>query len=140
MRWTDERWTTRKIGSGRRKVTSARDDRHLLRMALNDLQLPPDSWHYVGLLLQVYLCRLRQFVDVCLAVNFMQRCLYTESPSRQTIDGCVCNGLMSTELDKLIGKMLSFWMNHASICGTMMAAFVFRRYAGDRYLLECVIE
>ncbi|PRD26889.1 UNVERIFIED_CONTAM: Transposable element Tcb2 transposase [Trichonephila clavipes] len=45
-------------------------------------------------------------------------------PSRQTIDGCVCNGLMSTELGKLIGTKLSFQMNQASICGTMMAAFV----------------
>ncbi|GFY02992.1 uncharacterized protein TNCV_979971 [Trichonephila clavipes] len=34
--WTDEHLTTRKTGSGRRKVTSARDDRHLLRMTVND--------------------------------------------------------------------------------------------------------
>ncbi|GFV16972.1 uncharacterized protein TNCV_1768831 [Trichonephila clavipes] len=34
--WTDEHGTTRKTGSGRRKVTSARDDRHLLRMAVNN--------------------------------------------------------------------------------------------------------
>ncbi|GFS89744.1 transposable element Tc1 transposase [Trichonephila clavipes] len=34
--WTDEHRTTRETGSGRRKVTSVRDDRHLLRMALND--------------------------------------------------------------------------------------------------------
>ncbi|GFT95987.1 transposable element Tcb1 transposase [Trichonephila clavipes] len=32
---------------------------------------------------------------------------------------------MSTELGKLISTKLSFQMNHASICGTMMAAFVF---------------
>ena len=31
---------------------------------------------------------------------------------------------MSTEPDKLIGTKLSFQMNHASVCGTMMAAFV----------------
>ena len=31
---------------------------------------------------------------------------------------------MSTELGKLIGAKLSFQMNHARICGTMMAAFV----------------
>ncbi|GFV36764.1 transposable element Tcb2 transposase [Trichonephila clavipes] len=36
MQWTDEHRTTRKTGSGRRKVTSARDDQHLLRMAVND--------------------------------------------------------------------------------------------------------
>ncbi|GFU05103.1 uncharacterized protein TNCV_574541 [Trichonephila clavipes] len=34
--WTDEHRPTRKIGSGRWKVTSARNDRHLLRMVVND--------------------------------------------------------------------------------------------------------
>ncbi|GFS92791.1 transposable element Tc1 transposase [Trichonephila clavipes] len=34
--WTDEHRTSRKFGSRRRKVTSARDDQHLLRMAVND--------------------------------------------------------------------------------------------------------
>ncbi|GFS85594.1 transposable element Tcb2 transposase [Trichonephila clavipes] len=48
----------------------------------------------------------------------------TGFPSRQTTDGCVCNGLMSTEPDKLIGTKLFFQMNHASIYGTIMAAFV----------------
>ncbi|GFY19311.1 uncharacterized protein TNCV_4126981 [Trichonephila clavipes] len=46
------------------------------------------------------------------------------SPSRQTIDGCVCNGLMSTESGKLIGTKLSFQMNQALICEAMMDAFV----------------
>ena len=32
--------------------------------------------------------------------------------------------LMSTEPGKLIGTKLSFQMNYASICGTMMTAFV----------------
>ncbi|GFT13489.1 HTH_Tnp_Tc3_2 domain-containing protein [Trichonephila clavipes] len=59
-----------------------------------------------------------------LHVDCVQGCLYTESPSRQTINGCICNVLMSIELDKLIGTKLSFQMNHASICGTIMAAFV----------------
>ncbi|GFS76940.1 uncharacterized protein TNCV_3756171 [Trichonephila clavipes] len=52
--WTDEHQITRKTGNGRRKVTSARDDRHLLCMAVNERQLPPDNWQHVGLLLQVY--------------------------------------------------------------------------------------
>ncbi|GFU38387.1 transposable element Tcb2 transposase [Trichonephila clavipes] len=34
--WTHEHRTTRKTGRGRRKVTSVRDDRHLLQMAVND--------------------------------------------------------------------------------------------------------
>ncbi|GFS56516.1 transposable element Tc1 transposase [Trichonephila clavipes] len=50
--WTDEHRTTRKTASGRRKVTLARDDRHLLRMAMMTLQLPPGSWQHVGILLQ----------------------------------------------------------------------------------------
>ncbi|PRD30897.1 UNVERIFIED_CONTAM: hypothetical protein NCL1_25013 [Trichonephila clavipes] len=33
---TDKHRTTRKTGSGQWKVTSARYDRHLLRMAVND--------------------------------------------------------------------------------------------------------
>ncbi|GFU84791.1 transposable element Tcb2 transposase [Trichonephila clavipes] len=48
----------------------------------------------------------------------------TGSHSQQTIDGCVGNGLTSTELSKLIGARLSFQMNHASIWETMMDAFV----------------
>ncbi|GFV82306.1 hypothetical protein TNCV_3442961 [Trichonephila clavipes] len=42
------------------------------------IQLPPDSWQHVGLLLRVY-CRLRQFVDACFTVDCGQECLYTES-------------------------------------------------------------
>ncbi|PRD27093.1 UNVERIFIED_CONTAM: hypothetical protein NCL1_36299 [Trichonephila clavipes] len=34
--WPDEHRTTRKTGSGRRKVTSTCDDRYLLRMVVND--------------------------------------------------------------------------------------------------------
>ncbi|GFX51636.1 uncharacterized protein TNCV_5013391 [Trichonephila clavipes] len=34
--WTDEYRTTRNTGSGRRKVTSTGDYRHLLRMVVND--------------------------------------------------------------------------------------------------------
>ncbi|GFU79456.1 DDE_3 domain-containing protein [Trichonephila clavipes] len=36
-KWTDELRTTRKTGSGRRKVTSARENKHLHRMGMNDL-------------------------------------------------------------------------------------------------------
>ncbi|GFX12488.1 uncharacterized protein TNCV_2929821 [Trichonephila clavipes] len=34
--WTDEHRTTRKTACGRWKLTSEQDDRHLLRMAVND--------------------------------------------------------------------------------------------------------
>ncbi|GFW25479.1 uncharacterized protein TNCV_3722071 [Trichonephila clavipes] len=55
-------------------------------------------------------------------MDCVQECLYARSSSRQTIIGCFCNGLMSTEPGKLIGTKLSFLMNHAYICGTMMMA------------------
>ncbi|GFY19167.1 transposable element Tcb2 transposase [Trichonephila clavipes] len=51
-------------------------------------------------------------------------CLYTGYPSRQTIDGCVCNGLMITESGKLMGTKWSFQMNYASIIETMMVAYL----------------
>ncbi|GFV02537.1 uncharacterized protein TNCV_5017051 [Trichonephila clavipes] len=88
------------------------------------LQLLSDSWQHVGLLLQVYYCRLRELVDVCCTMDCVQGCFYTGPPSRQTIDGCVCNMLMSPEPDKQIGTKLSFQMNHDSIYGSMMVAFV----------------
>ncbi|GFW02456.1 transposable element Tcb2 transposase [Trichonephila clavipes] len=50
--WTDEHRTAQKTGSGRRKVTSARDDRYLLHVAGNDHTASPGSWKPVGLLLQ----------------------------------------------------------------------------------------
>ncbi|GFT76023.1 uncharacterized protein TNCV_1255331 [Trichonephila clavipes] len=46
--WTDEHRTTRKTCSGRRKVTSARDDQQLHRMVGMTVQLPPGSWQHVG--------------------------------------------------------------------------------------------
>ncbi|GFX10437.1 uncharacterized protein TNCV_1868321 [Trichonephila clavipes] len=67
-------------------------------------------------------------------------CLYTGSPLRQTIDGCVCNGLKSTEPGKLIGTKLFFQMNHASICGNMRAAVVLDVMPSECCLPECVIE
>ncbi|GFV61168.1 transposable element Tcb2 transposase [Trichonephila clavipes] len=45
-------------------------------------------------------------------------------PSLKTINGCVCNELMSTEPDKLISTKLFFQMSHSLICATMMAAFL----------------
>ncbi|GFW11569.1 uncharacterized protein TNCV_3810881 [Trichonephila clavipes] len=47
---------------------------------------------------------------------------------------------MSTELGKLIGIKLSFQMNHASICGNHDGRISVRCSAGERCLLECVIE
>ena len=45
-------------------------------------------------------------------------------PLRQTIDDCVCNGLMNTETGKLVDTKLSFQMNQTSIGGAMMSTFM----------------
>ncbi|GFY02071.1 uncharacterized protein TNCV_5099321 [Trichonephila clavipes] len=97
--WIDEHQTTRRIGSGR--------------------------WKAVGSTL-VYCYRSTNvgFVNVCCTLDCVQGCLYTGSPSWQNIDGCVCIELMIPEPGKLIRTKLSFKMNHASMCETMMAAFV----------------
>ena len=63
--------------------------------------------------------------DMTLAFNYSvannEKKPYVILPSLRS---CVYSGLMSTEPGKLIGTKLSFQMNHASIYGTIMAAFV----------------
>ncbi|GFU19389.1 uncharacterized protein TNCV_3032991 [Trichonephila clavipes] len=58
---TDEHRTTRKTGSGRRKVTSARDDRHLLRIAVNDHTT--SSRQFAARLVYCYRCNNVRFVN-----------------------------------------------------------------------------
>ena len=57
-------------------------------------------------------------------------------PLTQTIDGCICNGLMSTEPAKLIGKSLSLQMNQASICEILVSAFMLDAMPGQLCLLQ----
>ncbi|GFT76139.1 transposable element Tcb2 transposase [Trichonephila clavipes] len=78
--WNDENRTTRSSGSGRRKVTTAHDDRHMLRMAVNDRtassrQLAARWSTAIGVLMST--C---QFIDICCNVTGVQACLYTGSP------------------------------------------------------------
>ena len=98
--WNEEQRTTRKTGGGRQREKSARYDRHLRCMAVNDRtassrQLAARWWQLrVGdrLMLASSICR-----PVCCIVKCVQGCLNTGSPSLQTIHGWVCNWLMSTE-------------------------------------------
>ncbi|GFV64719.1 uncharacterized protein TNCV_1636721 [Trichonephila clavipes] len=59
--WTDEHRTTRKTGSGRWKVTSARDDRHLLCMGVNDRSA--SSRQFGSMLFYCYMCTNIGFVN-----------------------------------------------------------------------------
>ncbi|PRD33239.1 UNVERIFIED_CONTAM: hypothetical protein NCL1_18059 [Trichonephila clavipes] len=69
-------------------------------------------------------CGQRVMIDICSAWFLNHRTAAFRQSAARSIDGCVCNGLMSAELGKLIVTKLSFQMNHASICETIMAAFV----------------
>ncbi|GFW91104.1 hypothetical protein TNCV_1759781 [Trichonephila clavipes] len=95
--WTDEHQTTRNTGSGGGKVLSARDDQHPFRMAVN-----------------VRTAFSRQFAGrLSTAIG---------SPSRQSTNGRFCNDERRASKDNW--SQFSSHLNHASTCGTMMAAFV----------------
>ncbi|GFX99493.1 transposable element Tcb2 transposase [Trichonephila clavipes] len=63
--WTDEHQTNRKTGSGQRKVTLARDDGHLLHMAVNDRKAP--SW--------LLAAQLSTSTGVLMLASSIRRCL-----------------------------------------------------------------
>ncbi|GFT19132.1 uncharacterized protein TNCV_302691 [Trichonephila clavipes] len=105
------------------KVTSVHDDRHLVRMSVNDRTTSCRQLVTLCSTVTVVLMSTRQFIDVCCTVNCFQGLLYTRSPSRQTIYGCVFNGFLNTEPRGLIGNKLSFLTNPVLIWGTMRTAF-----------------
>ncbi|GFU69121.1 transposable element Tc1 transposase [Trichonephila clavipes] len=122
--WTDEGQTTRKSRSGPRNLTSARDDRRLLRMAQTDRtassrKLAAQWSTAIGVSLCASSIRRR-----LLQRGFAQGFLYTGFLSRKTIATCGYNGSMCIGAGVLIGSRSSFLTNTASICGTMMAEFV----------------
>ncbi|GFW30471.1 transposable element Tc1 transposase [Trichonephila clavipes] len=102
--WTDKHRTTRKTGSGRWKVTSACDDRHLLCMVVNDhtasSRIPLTANHR----------RLR------LQWTYEHRDWQTD-----------CHQVVFSD------KSRFNWWDHDG-------RFRVRRYAGESYLPECVIE
>ncbi|GFW60070.1 transposable element Tcb2 transposase [Trichonephila clavipes] len=123
--WTDEGRTARKFGSGPRNVTSAHDDRRLVRMAQTDLtassrQLAAQWSTTTGVSLCASSIRRRLLQRVGCAQGF----LYTGFLSRKTIATCGYNGQMRIGVGVLIGSRSFFLTNPASICGTMMAEFV----------------
>ncbi|GFT13255.1 hypothetical protein TNCV_4077101 [Trichonephila clavipes] len=121
--WTDEGRTARKSVSGPRNVTSAREDRRLVRMAQTDRTAFLDNWQHSGQQLHVFHCVLHQFGDVCCSVVCAQGFLYTGFLSCKTIAACDYTGPMCIGAGVLIGSRSSFLTNPASICGTMTAEF-----------------
>ncbi|GFU68635.1 transposable element Tc1 transposase [Trichonephila clavipes] len=97
--WTDEGRTARKSGSGPRNVTSARDDRRLVRMAQTDRTASS-----------------RQLAaQWSTATGFL---------SCKTIADCGYNGPMCIGVGVPDWQQVVFLTNPASICGTMMIEFV----------------
>ncbi|GFV36940.1 uncharacterized protein TNCV_4545281 [Trichonephila clavipes] len=124
--------------SGRKKVTS--DDRHLVCMMVNDRTAASRQlaarWSTAT---SILMSASRQFADVCCTVDCVQGFIRTGFPSRQIIDGCVCNGLMNSEPGGLIGNKFfsdesrfNLWNHDGRLC--------VRCCAGERCLLGCIIE
>ncbi|GFX58055.1 transposable element Tc1 transposase [Trichonephila clavipes] len=122
--WTDEGRTARKSGSGPRNVTSAPDDRRLVRMAQTDCTASSRKlaaqWSTAT---GVSLCA------SSIQRRLLQRGLRARIPfyagflSRKTIATCGYTGPMCIGAGVLIGSRSSFLTNPASICGTMKAEF-----------------
>ncbi|GFU79137.1 transposable element Tcb2 transposase [Trichonephila clavipes] len=93
--WTDEHQTTRETGSGRRKVTLAMINTCSM---VNDCTASTKqlaarwSTAATGVLMSASLIRRHLRYR-----GLRARVTLYRIPSRQTIDGCVCNGLRSTE-------------------------------------------
>ncbi|GFX37728.1 transposable element Tc1 transposase [Trichonephila clavipes] len=122
--WTDDGRTARKSVSGPRNVTSAREDRRLVRMAQTDRtafsrQLAA-QWSTAT---RVSLCASSIRRRLLQRVGCAQGFLYAGFLSRKTIATCDYTGPMCIGAGVLIGSRSSFLTNPASICGTMMAEF-----------------
>ncbi|GFT15006.1 transposable element Tcb2 transposase [Trichonephila clavipes] len=113
--WTDEHRTTRKTGSGRRKLL-------------------PGSWQPVGLLPQMLV-----YCHRC-SVDCLQGFLYTGTLSQQTIDSYVRNGFNEPKAFQADWHQVVFSdESRFKLCDHDGRIRV-RRYAGERCLPECVIE
>ena len=82
--WTDEQRTARK--TRRSKLTSKRNHRHLFRMTVNNHTASSRQLAGRWSTTTGELMSLSSICQRCI-VDCVQRCLYTGSPSRQTIDG-----------------------------------------------------
>ncbi|GFT36705.1 transposable element Tcb2 transposase [Trichonephila clavipes] len=119
--WTDEH---RKTGSGRWKVTSVCDDQPLLHLAVNDHTASSSQ----------FAARWSTATGVQMLASSIRRCLlYRGLRSRVSLHMIPHTANHSWlrlqwahehRACKLIGTKLSFQMNPASICGTMINAFM----------------
>ncbi|GFT38737.1 transposable element Tcb2 transposase [Trichonephila clavipes] len=120
--WTDEHRTSRKIVNGRQKRALARDDQHLLRISVNDRtsssrQSAARCSNATGVLMSassIHRPLLRSgWVP-------LYRISHTANHRRLRLQWAHEHRAWQADWH----TKLSFQMNHASTCGTMMAAFM----------------
>ncbi|GFX41126.1 hypothetical protein TNCV_2218241 [Trichonephila clavipes] len=105
-----------------RNVTSAREDRRLVRIAQTDRAAFSETTG--STVVNSYTCFIVCFINSetsTAALAARKDSLYTGFLSRKTIAACDYNGPMCIGAGVLIGSRSSFLTNPASICGTMMA-------------------
>ncbi|GFX06071.1 transposable element Tc1 transposase [Trichonephila clavipes] len=138
--WTDELRTTRKTGRGRRKVTSVRDDRHLLRMAVNDRtassrQLKARWSTATGVLMPASSIRRRLLHRGLGARVPLYRIPLAANQRRLRLQWAHEHRAWQADWHQVIfsdESCFNLWDHDSRIC--------VRRYADERCLPECVIE
>ncbi|GFW31837.1 transposable element Tcb2 transposase [Trichonephila clavipes] len=137
--WTDEHRTTRKTGNELRKVTSALDDRHLLRMAMNDStassrQLAARWSTATSVLMSASSIRRRPLHRGLLASVPLYRIPLTANHQRLRLEWAHEHRAWQVVWHQVVfadESRFNLWehVRHIRV----------RRYAGERYLPECVI-
>ncbi|GFV31561.1 transposable element Tcb2 transposase [Trichonephila clavipes] len=138
--WTNEHRTTRKIDSGRRKVTSRRDDRHLLRMAANDRtassrQLAASWSNASGVLMSASSIHRRLLHRELRARVPLYRISFTANHRRLRLQRAHEHRVWQADWHQVIfsdESRFNLW-NH-DVRNRV------KRYSGERCLTKCVIE
>ncbi|GFU08986.1 transposable element Tcb2 transposase [Trichonephila clavipes] len=138
--WTHEHRTSHKTGSGRRKVTSARDDRHLLRIVVNDRtassrQLAARRSTATGVLMTALSIRRRLLHRGLCAKVPLYRMSLTENHRRLSLQWAHEHRAWQADWHKVVfsdESCFNLWDHDSRIR--------VRRCAGERCLPECVIE
>lgn len=138
--WTEENRTTRKTGSGRRKVTSARDDRHLVRMAVTDRtassrQLAARWSTATGVLMSASSIRRRLLHRGLCARIPLYRIPLTANHRRLRLQWADEHRAWRADWQQVVfsdESRFNLWNHDGRIR--------VRRYAGERCLPQCVVE
>lgn len=138
--WTDEGRTARKSGSGPRNVTSARDDRHLVRMALTDRtassrQLAAQWSTATGVSLCASSIRRRLLQRGLRARVPLYRIPLTQNHRRLRLQWANVRRRWRADWQQVVfsdESRFNMWHHDGRIR--------VRRYAGERNIPECIIE